>query len=130
MKVLYVAARPLIDPPIAQTLPEDVLAHLQRNACYAIDKALAQFDTDAEALLAIEGGILSGQPQAIILDEAEKWEADLIVLGLHGMSGAEQLLLGSVSQAVVVHARCSVEIVRSHFGSERQPVSPTRKTQY
>jgi nucleotide-binding universal stress UspA family protein len=48
----------------------------------------------------------------VILDEAEKWDADLIVLGSHGYSGWQRFLLGSVSHAVATHALCSVEIVR------------------
>jgi nucleotide-binding universal stress UspA family protein len=48
----------------------------------------------------------------VILDEAEKWGADLIVLGPRRMSGIERILLGSVSQAVATHAQCSVKIAR------------------
>ena len=40
------------------------------------------------------------------------WKADLIVVGSHGYPTWERLLLGSVSQAVVSHAKCSVEVVR------------------
>ncbi len=47
-----------------------------------------------------------------ILDKAVAWPADLIVMGSHGRRGLEKWLLGSVSQAVVAHAPCSVEIVR------------------
>lgn len=43
----------------------------------------------------------------------EKAAARLIVVGSHGHGGFERFLLGSVSQAVALHARCSVEIVRS-----------------
>jgi nucleotide-binding universal stress UspA family protein len=48
----------------------------------------------------------------VILEEAERWDADLIVLGSHGYGLWQRFLLGSVSQAVVSHARCSVEVVR------------------
>ena len=40
-------------------------------------------------------------------------DADLIVLGAHGDGFLEGLLIGSVPHAVVLHARCSVEIVRN-----------------
>jgi nucleotide-binding universal stress UspA family protein len=46
------------------------------------------------------------------LDEAEKWEADLIVVGSHGYQGFKRFLLGSVAQAIASHAHCSVEIAR------------------
>jgi nucleotide-binding universal stress UspA family protein len=54
-----------------------------------------------------------GNPKAVILDEAKKWGADLIVLGSHGRTGLDRILLGSVSKAVARHAACSVEIVRA-----------------
>lgn len=60
----------------------------------------------------ITGQVLPGSPQAAILEEAEVWKADLIVLGSHGYGTWHRLLLGSVSQAVVSHANCSVEVAR------------------
>lgn len=53
-----------------------------------------------------------GNPKVVIVDEANKWRADLIVLGSHGRKGLDRFLLGSVSEAVSRHATCSVEIVR------------------
>jgi len=54
----------------------------------------------------------SGSPKRVILDRAESIDADLIVVGSHGRGMFDRLVLGSVSQAVALHARCSVEIVR------------------
>lgn len=53
-----------------------------------------------------------GDPRAAILDAAEHWPADLIMVGSHGRTGLDRLLLGSVSEGVVRHAPCSVEVVR------------------
>ena len=44
---------------------------------------------------------------------AKETKADLIILGSHGYSRWERLLLGSVSDSVVHHAPCSVLIVRT-----------------
>jgi hypothetical protein len=57
------------------------------------------------------------EPRAVILDEASKWNANLIVLGSHGRHGMDRLLMGSVSEAVAFHAHCSVEVVRSEVFS-------------
>ena len=48
----------------------------------------------------------------VILDEAEKWNVDMIVLGSHGRSGFDRIVMGSVSEAVALHAKCSVEVIR------------------
>ncbi|MFE3846513.1 universal stress protein [Flavobacterium sp. LB3P45] len=62
--------------------------------------------------LAVLTQAIEGVPKTVIVDEAEKFGADLIVLGSHGYGLVERLLLGSVSQSVALHAKCSVEIVR------------------
>jgi nucleotide-binding universal stress UspA family protein len=48
----------------------------------------------------------------VILDEAENCRADLIVLGSHGRSGFDRMVMGSVSESVALHAKCSVEVIR------------------
>ena len=56
--------------------------------------------------------VLEGDARSSIVDEAERWAADLIVMGSHGYTGIKRLLLGSVAASVIGHAPCSVEIVR------------------
>lgn len=62
--------------------------------------------------LTITSAVIEGIPKSAILDEAEKIEADLIIVGSHGYGAIKRFLLGSVSQAVALHAKCSVLIVR------------------
>ena len=56
--------------------------------------------------------VLSGEPAQVIVDEAERWAADLIVVGSHGYGFWKRAFLGSVSNSVVQHAPCSVLVVR------------------
>lgn len=53
-----------------------------------------------------------GRPAREILQLAREVGADSIILGSHGVTGLERLLLGSTSEKVVREAGCSVEIVR------------------
>jgi nucleotide-binding universal stress UspA family protein len=53
-----------------------------------------------------------GEPRMEIVNQAERWKADLIVLGSHGRSGTARFLMGSVAEAVAQHAPCSVKIIR------------------
>ena len=54
-----------------------------------------------------------GEPADAILDVAEEINADLIVVGNKGMTGARRFLLGSVPNKVSHHAPSSVIIVRT-----------------
>lgn len=54
-----------------------------------------------------------GDPRKVIVDEAEEWSADLVVVGHRGLTGLTRLIMGSVAQYVVNHAPCSVEVVRA-----------------
>lgn len=70
--------------------------------------------------LARQGGVREvetfarqGDAADAIIDVAEEQEADLIVVGNKGMTGARRFLLGSVPNKVSHHAPCSVLIVRT-----------------
>lgn len=54
-----------------------------------------------------------GDPADAILDVAEEQNADLIVVGNRGMTGAKRFLLGSVPNKISHHAPCSVLIIRT-----------------
>ena len=74
---------------------------------------------DAAAAIAREAGVpvevyaRQGDPADAILDVAEEQEADLIIVGNKGMTGAKRFLLGSVPNKVSHHAPCSVLIIRT-----------------
>ncbi len=61
----------------------------------------------------IEGIVLKGEPAAALLDLATQESTDLIVVGTRGQTGVRRLLLGSVSQKVLMHATCAVLAVRT-----------------
>src|ERR1044071_7235639 len=79
---------------------EEVLA----RASEVLRAGAAQMGVSTEAL--------TGSPKRTIVEEAEAWGADLIVVGSHGYHTWERMLLGSVSQSVAAHALGSVLIVR------------------
>jgi nucleotide-binding universal stress UspA family protein len=51
-------------------------------------------------------------PRHAVVEAAREWPADLIVIGSHGRTGLDRLVLGSVAEFVLRHAPCPVEIVR------------------
>jgi nucleotide-binding universal stress UspA family protein len=77
-----------------------------------LDRTLLILKKVSDKTLKISSEIIQGTPAQVIVDEAESWGADLIIMGSRGLGVWNRLLLGSVSNGVVHHAKCSVEVVR------------------
>lgn len=60
----------------------------------------------------------SGDAPQAILECADAWRPDVIVLGSHARRGVDRLLCGSVSETVLRHAACSVEVIRVRADSK------------
>ena len=99
---------------------EELGKSVRKAAQAVIDSALVKLKTIADKTLKVSSEIIQGPPRQVIVDEAESWRADLIVMGSRGLGAWNRLLLGSVSSAVVHHAKCSVEIVRSRELCEKK----------
>jgi nucleotide-binding universal stress UspA family protein len=94
-------------------VPSDTTDELRRTAAEAAtavqEKLLAAYP-DWKVTLSRE--VIEGDPKSVLLDIAEKWPADAIMLGTRDLSGAERFFIGSVSSAIVAHAPCTVEVIR------------------
>jgi len=97
-----------IDPPTDRTRIND---DVSRRLLEVAERLRAADRT-------VEVRVLDGRPATEIVAEAERFEADLIVMGARGLSAVRRLLLGSVSSEVVDHAPCPVLIAR-HAKVER-----------
>jgi len=105
--------RPYVPPATefvsAAFTPQDVLQEQEKDAQQIAARAAERLTRSG---LLVDTVVRQGDPRTVIVDEAAEWGADLIVVGSHGRTGLTRLLLGSVAQAVVAHAPCSVEVVR------------------
>jgi nucleotide-binding universal stress UspA family protein len=103
--------------PVAAVYPASLLDELieaaRQHAKEAADSA-AKIIAGSHLKIAANHLTAVGDPRVIILEHAQDWPADLIVLASHGCRGFDRMLLGSVSEAVATHAKCSVEVVRPH----------------
>jgi nucleotide-binding universal stress UspA family protein len=97
-----------IDPSGMDDLREQALERAQ-NSITGAREILAGAGLRTSEYLSV----LLEPPKKSILDQAKDWHADLIAVGSHGRRGFQRLLLGSVSEAVAMHAHCTVEIVRA-----------------
>lgn len=75
--------------------------------------ATAKTDLSKRGVEAAETVLLEGDPVDRILEYAEQHRPDLIVAGSRGLSEAGRFFLGSVSDGILHHARCSVLVVKS-----------------
>lgn len=73
--------------------------------------ANAEQDAKSEGLKQVSSSSLVGDAADAILEAADKHGADLIVMGHRGLGRMQEMLLGSVSQKVLHHAKCNVLIV-------------------
>jgi len=116
IKVLTTYELPSPPTPEAWALPinffEEMDLALQKQAENIVNAAIEKLRPRLSKTISLDAQIAPGSPQSVILDEAEAWDADLIVVGSHGYRAWQRFLLGSVSQSVVSHAKCSVEVVR------------------
>lgn len=103
---------------------------------YGYDRYHAHLVEEAERIVArtadilrrgglhAETKVVTGDPRVIIVEEAERWPADLIVVGSRGLTGVKRWLLGSVAQSVLRHAPCSVEVVRRSAAAASTSTAP------
>jgi nucleotide-binding universal stress UspA family protein len=115
VKVITAVELPVIpasDPWMASPYYfEEIEKAARENAQSVIEKALSAL-RKGDRELTITSDIIQGPARRVVLEESERWGADLIVVGSHGHSAWSRLLLGSVSNAIVNNAGCSVEVVR------------------
>lgn len=116
IKVLTAFDLPMPPTPEGWALPlnyfEEMDIALRTQAQNIVDSAIQKLKAKLDQTISLDATLLPGPAGTVILDEAESWGADLIVVGSHGYRAWERFLLGSVSQSVVSHAKCSVEVVR------------------
>lgn len=120
IRILSAFEMPLPATPEAWALPPKYLDEIEQsgrnNAKRIVERAQEKVSQKIGDAVKIESKFVVGSPKNVILEEADNWNADLIVLGSHGYSAWERFLLGSVSQGVVSHAKCSVEVARLKKG--------------
>jgi nucleotide-binding universal stress UspA family protein len=114
VRVISVVEPPNVGEGVDMNFYVEIDKTARDRAHAAVEKAAAKLRANEEnPQLKITTEVISGSPKGVILEDAERFGADLIVVGSHGHGMLDRFLLGSVSQAVALHAKCSVEIVRS-----------------
>ena len=113
IRVLYVVEPldrsfyPELGPPFPTSMA-DIERDRRADGKKVVDKVVQELQ---RAGYAVRGDVASGHVRSTIIEKAEKWRANLILLGSRGRAGLKRALLGSVSDYVTRHAGRSVLIV-------------------
>jgi nucleotide-binding universal stress UspA family protein len=95
---------------LAGASPDDIERYRSNEASRAqqlLDEQVSKLDAGPEV-----GRLLSrGAPAAVLIAQAKRLAADLIVIGKHGGSSLDERLLGSVTQNVLYQADCNVLLI-------------------
>ncbi len=113
-----------MSPPLAvgASLPQTIGVESQDAAEQSLRQLLDQVGIAPGTAREV---VCPGAPVATILDYAREQQIDLIVLGTHGLSGLDRLLLGSVAERVLHHAPCPVLTI-PRFAPDAASTSPVR----
>lgn len=88
-------------------VPEDVMAEIEQDREQYLCKIADSFGSDPKPSCVVK----RGRPAEVILDEADRKDGALIVMGTRGYSGLKRLLLGSVAHNVVQVAESPVFLI-------------------
>jgi len=112
-KLSVVTVISLVSPGFGMPVPMgDSFAALMESARKRLESLRERLLT--EGVSEVETALLEGDPVERVVDYAQSHPPDLIVVGSRGLSTAGRFLLGSVSDGILHHVRCSVLVVKSH----------------
>jgi universal stress protein A len=118
LEVLHVWELPGYLRPDLTVWAGDVSGSLAEHARREAEQGMRLF-VDESGLLPddkVHSTVLGGTPYASVLAALEDGDFDLVVMGTHGRTGLSHVLLGSVAERVVRHAKVPVLTVRAPEG--------------
>jgi nucleotide-binding universal stress UspA family protein len=102
LTILFVY-NPEAPPPGAPADHPDACAHWRRQL---------ESVRPVNATIDVRHLLLEGDPATEIVRHAQQSGVDVIVMGTHGRTGLDRLLMGSVAEKVLRDAHCSVLVVK------------------
>ncbi len=91
----------------------DVLGLLQEAGAAIVGAAKARVEASGVPVEAYLSETLAGRVADVVVEQAQQWGADLIVIGTHGRRGVRRLMVGSDAEQIVRAARVPVLLVRA-----------------
>ena len=91
----------------------DLIDSLRESGSKMVDKALAIVRKRGIKAESAMFESIAGRVADLVIGEAKKWRADLIVMGTHGRRGVNRLVLGSDAEIVAMLAPVPVLLVKA-----------------
>ncbi|MDW5551335.1 universal stress protein [Methanosarcina sp.] len=115
--VYVIDTTPYRSVPLDQIWSDKVLEEFEKEG----REATSYIEKIGEAAgVEVESRVLKGHPAEKIVTFAEDNNIDMIIMGSLGKGGYERILLGSVSEKVIRHAKIPVLVVRERHKSEKK----------
>ena len=107
-EVRLVNVQSLVPLRFVDYVPEDFEKHIRKVLEAELAAIADKIDRPKDRVSSV---VLFGPVHDRILDEADSWGADLIVICSH-RPGMDRFLIGSIASAIVKRAKCSVLVLR------------------
>lgn len=101
-------------PYAGMAMTPDLMAQLKEGGQATLDTAKARVQAAGGAAETQLFDNMASRVCDIVVDEAKRWKADLIVIGTHGRRGVGRLVMGSDAEQIVRSAPVPVLLVRGH----------------
>ena len=101
---------PLITPELRAEALEDMKKQLHKEGEGILDQAQESLPSDFQNVQRVHQ---IGHPVDVVIESARSAQSDLIMMGARGLGGFKELVLGSVSHRILLHAPCSTMVTKS-----------------
>ena len=112
---------PMITSDVRDQVRDDIEKKLRQEGNALLAKTAQELPKDFEPAQQVHQ---VGSPAEVILETAQSAQPDMIVLGARGIGRVKELMLGSVSHRTVLHAPCSIFIMKGSLPSLQRVLLP------
>ncbi|HEY9715691.1 MAG TPA: universal stress protein [Chroococcales cyanobacterium] len=103
------------------TVSLDIIESMQADAEQLVKESVERLRKKLPAEMPVHGKIARGHTVDAIVQAAQEWQADMIMLSTHNRRGLQRFVFGSVAESLLPKAPCSVEIVRHRDSIRKRP---------
>ena len=96
---------PMITPELRDQVLKEIEGKVQRDGENLLEQASSELPSGFPAVQRVHQ---IGSPAQVILETAQSAKSDLIILGARGLGAVKEIVFGSVSHRVMMHAPCSI----------------------